>query len=150
MTPLSVFEGNTTKLQTTNETDLSSQVPIKPQPANIPTTGIKLYDELGQAMTKNPLNPPDPGLVAKLANIGLGPGKIPSVEANDTIKTALETGIQEGEKLIDARIANIGTVVNGWSYNTQTGIYGNISLEQLLLNWDLVPIYHKKLSIQPR
>jgi hypothetical protein len=45
-----------------------------------------LYDELGQAMINNPLNPPDPGLVAKLASIGIGPGKIPSVEANDTIK----------------------------------------------------------------
>ena len=123
--PLSVFEGNTTNTQAAEETTLSSQVPIKPQPANIPTTGIKLYDELGQAMINNPLNPPDPGLVAKLASIGIGPGKIPSVEANDTIKTALQTGIQEGEKLIDEKLANIGTVVNGWSINTQTGIYGN-------------------------
>ena len=98
---------------------------IKPQPVNIPTTGIKLYDELGQAMINNPLNPPNPGLVAKLAKIGIAPGKIPSVETNDTIKTALQTVIQKGEKLIDARIANIGSVVNGWSFNTQTGIYGN-------------------------
>lgn len=91
----------------------------------MPSTGIKLYDELGQAMINNPLNPPDLDLVAKLASIGIGPGKTPSVETNDTIKTALETGIQEGEKMIDARIANIGTVVNGWSFNTETGIYGN-------------------------
>jgi DNA sulfur modification protein DndE len=123
--PLSVFEGNTTNTQAAYETTLSSQVPIKPQPAHIPTTGIKLYDELGQAMINNPLNPPDPGLVANLASIGIGPGKIPSVEANDTIKTALQTGIQEGEKLIDAKLENIETVVNGWSVNTQTGIYGN-------------------------
>lgn len=126
LTPLSLFEGNTTinKTPTAPETNVSSQVPIKPQPALIPTTGIKLYDELGQAMANNPLNPPDPGLLAKFASIGIGPGKTPSVEANDTIKTALETGIQEGEKLIDARIADIGTLVNGWSYNTQTGVYG--------------------------
>lgn len=76
-------------------------------------------------MINNPLNPADPGLVAMLAKIGIGPGKISSVEANDTIKTALQTGIQKGEKLIDARITNIGSVVNGWSFNTQTGIYGN-------------------------
>jgi len=127
LTPLSVFEGNTTtnNAQTTLDTaDDSSQVPIKPQPANIPTTGIKLYDELGQAMTDNPLNPADPGLVTKLASIGIGSGKTPSVDANNTLKTALETGIQEGEKLINARMANIGTFVNGWSVNTQVGIYG--------------------------
>ena len=126
LTPLSLFEGNTTKETQTlaDDRSLSSQVPIKPQPANIPTTGIKLYDELGQAMTNNPLNPPDPGIVAKLESIGIEPGKTPSVDANDTIKTALETGIHEGEKLIDARIADIGTIVNGWSINTQVGVYG--------------------------
>lgn len=70
LTPLSVFEGNTTNTQAADETTLSSQVPIKPQPANIPTTGIKLYDELGQAMINNPLNPADSGLVAKCAKIG--------------------------------------------------------------------------------
>jgi hypothetical protein len=37
-------------------------------------TGIKIYDEIGQAMVGNPLNPPDPGLVTKLASIGIGPG----------------------------------------------------------------------------
>jgi len=125
LTPLSVFEGNTTKAHAADEIVVSNQVPIKPQPANIPSSGIKLYDELGQAMIDNPLYPPDLDLVAKLASIGIGPGKTPSVETNDTIKTALETGIQEGEKMIDARIANIGTVVNGWSFNTETGIYGN-------------------------
>lgn len=125
LTPLSVFEGNTTKAHGADEIVVSNQVPIKPQPANIPSSGIKLYDELGQAMMDNPLNPPDLDLVAKLASIGIGPGKTPSVETNDTIKTALETGIQEGEKMIEARIANIGTVVNGWSFNTETGIYGN-------------------------
>ena len=75
-------------------------------------------------MIGNPLNPPDPVLVTKLASIGIGPGKIPSTEANDTIKTALQNGITEGQKLIDARVANIGTVVNGWLVNPQTGVYG--------------------------
>ena len=47
------------KTQVVDETTISSQVPTKPQPANIPTTGTKLYDELGQAMINNPLNPAD-------------------------------------------------------------------------------------------
>ena len=102
----------------------STGLPISPAPANIPATGIKLYDQIGQVMIGNPLNPPDPGLVVKLESIGIGPGKMPSTEANDTIKAALQTGITEGEKLIDAKVANIGSVNNGWSINTQIGVYG--------------------------
>jgi hypothetical protein len=75
-------------------------------------------------MNGNPLNPPDPVLVTKLASIGIGPGKVPSTEANDTIKTALQVGITEGQKLIDAKMANIGTVVNGWLVNPQFGNFG--------------------------
>ena len=56
----------------------SKQVPIGPQPALIPTTGIRIYDEIGQAMIGNPLNPPDPVLVTKLSYIGIGHGKTPS------------------------------------------------------------------------
>ena len=72
-------------------------------------------------MIGNQLNPPDPGLVTKIASIGIGPGKSPSTQANDTIKKALQTGITEGQKMINA---NIGTNVNGWSYSSQTGVYG--------------------------
>ena len=55
-------------------------------------------------MTDNPLNPPDPALVKKFASIDIGPGMTPSTQANDTVKQALETGIQEGETLISATI----------------------------------------------
>ena len=75
-------------------------------------------------MIGNPLNPPDPGLVTKLASIGIGPGKTPSTEANDTIKAALQTGITEGQKMIDAKVANFGTNVNGWLVNADAGVFG--------------------------
>lgn len=90
------------------------QNPISPRPPFIPLTGIKIYDEIGQAMIGNPLNPPEPALVKKLASIGIGPGMTPSTQANDTIKQALQTGITEGEKLIAAQLANLGEVINGW------------------------------------
>jgi hypothetical protein len=134
LTPLSTSQGNipsTSPSQqqptaaTGSNASSTKQVPIAPQPALIPTTGIKIYDEIGKAIIGNPLNPPDPGLVTKLASIGIGPGKVPSTEANDTVKTALQTGITEGEKLISAKVANAGTKNNGWLINTQTGVYGD-------------------------
>jgi hypothetical protein len=129
MKPLSVFQGKAATsppqpAATSANASSSKQVPIGPQPALIPTTGIKIYDEIGKAMIGNPLNPPDPGLVTKLASIGIGPGKVPSTEANDTIKTALQTGITEGQKMIDAKVANVGANVNGWLVNAQPGVYG--------------------------
>ena len=124
--PLSVFQGNSTTPSQPEapQSNASKEIPIGPQPALIPTTGIKIFDEIGAAMIGNPLNPPDPVLVTKLASIGIGPGKVPSTEANDTIKTALQNGITEGQKLIDARVAKFGTVVNGWISNAQAGVFG--------------------------
>ena len=124
--PLSVFQGNatTTSQPAVTQVNASKEIPIGPQPSLIAPTGIKIFDEIGAAMIGNPPNPPDPVLVTKLASIGIGPSKTPSTDANDTVKAALQTGITEGQKMIDARVANFGTVVNGWLANAQTGSYG--------------------------
>jgi hypothetical protein len=120
--PLSAFQGKA--VPPAADTALSNEVPIGPQPSLIAPTGIKIYDEIGQAMVGNPLNPPDPVLVTNLASIGIGPGKKPSTEANAAIKAALQTGITEGQKMIDAEVANAGANVNGWRYAIPTGDYG--------------------------
>jgi hypothetical protein len=123
--PLSEFQANTTSSTAPKtEVNASKEIPIGPQPTLIAPTGIKIFDEISAAMDGNPLNPPDPVLVTKLASIGIGPGKVPSTEANDTIKTALQNGITEGQKLIDAKVAKFGTLVNGWLSNAQPGVYG--------------------------
>jgi hypothetical protein len=123
--PLSEFQGNTTSSPpAVTQANASKEIPIGPQPSLIAPTGIEIFDEIGAAMVGNPLNPPDPVLVTKLTSIGIGPGKQPSTEGNDTIKAALQTGITEGQKMIDARVANAGTVVNGWSLAPQIGVYG--------------------------
>jgi hypothetical protein len=125
--PLSVFQGNmtTSSPQAPTQVNASKEVPIGSQPSLIAPTGIEIFDEIGAAMIGNPLNPSDPVLVTKLASIGIGPGKVLSTEANGTIKTALQTGITEGQKMIDARVANFGTVVNGWLSNAQGGLFGS-------------------------
>lgn len=122
--PLSEFQGNTTSSSGVAQANASKEIPIGPQPSLIAPTGIKIFDEIGATMVGNPLNPPDPTLVTKLTSIGIGPDKEPSKNANNTIKAALQTGITEGQKMIDAKVANAGTVVNGWLITPQTGIYG--------------------------
>jgi hypothetical protein len=80
-------------------------------------------------MVENPPYQYDADVLAKFNLIGIGPDLIPSFEetanANaTTIKEALQRGIEEGEKLIDEKVRNLGTVVNGWSFNLDTGDYG--------------------------
>ena len=125
LTPLSVFGQNATSSQTiATATNASKQVPIGPQPALIPTTGIKIYDEIGQDMADNPPPAPDSEVLSKFATIGIGPGLTPSDTNNDTIRAALENGITEGEKLIDKQVQNLGVNVNGWFVNLDIGNYG--------------------------
>ena len=93
--PLSEFQANTSSSSqvTTTQANVSKEIPIGPQPTLIAPTGIKIFDEISAAMVGNPLNPPDAEIINKLATIGIGPGKAPSTQANDTIKAALQTGI---------------------------------------------------------
>jgi hypothetical protein len=125
LTPLSIFGHNNTSPQpVTVEANASKQVPIIPQPALIPTTGIKIYDEISKDMADNPPPGADSEVLAKFATIGIGPGLTPSDTKNDTIRAALENGIAEGEKIIDAKVQNLGMKVNGWAVNLDTGNYG--------------------------
>ena len=125
LTPLSVFGRNTTSPQTvTPETNVSKQVPIGPQPALIPTTGIKIYDEISKDMADNPPPAADSKVLAKFATIGIGPGLTPSDTKNDTIRAALENGIAEGEKLINEKVQYLGMNVNGWLVNLDLGDFG--------------------------
>jgi hypothetical protein len=84
--PVSAFQGKAVPPKPTADAALSTEVPIGTQPSLIAPTGIKIYDEIGQAMVGNPLNPPDPGLVTKLASIG---GKKPSAEAQSHLTECL-------------------------------------------------------------
>jgi hypothetical protein len=125
LTPLSAFGRNTTSPQpVTSETNASKQVPIGPQPSLIPTTGIKIFDEISKDMADNPPPEADSEVLAKFATIGIGPGLTPSDTKNDTIRAALENGIAEGEKIIDAQVQNLGMKVNGWLVNLDAGNYG--------------------------
>jgi DNA sulfur modification protein DndE len=141
VTPLSAFQGTNATAATTahqaatntSETPMSSghqfvpaehvQNPVSPKPPFIPATGIRIFDEIGTAMSGNSLNPPEPALVDKFASIGVGIGKTPSTQANDTTKAAMQAAITEGEKLIAKQVPNLGTQINGWRV-TSAGLYG--------------------------
>ena len=125
LTPISVFGQNTTsQSMVTTETNDSTQVPIGTKPALIPTTGIKIFNEISKDMAYNQPPESDSKVLAKFATIGIGPGLKPSDTKNETIRAALENGITEGQKLIDSKVQVIGNKVNGWKVNLNYGNYG--------------------------
>lgn len=125
LTSLSDFGQNATYPQAVmSESNASKQVPIGPQPALIPTTGINIYDEISKGMADNRPPVADSDVLAQFTTIGIGPGLTPSDTDNQTIQGALENGITEGEKLIDEKIQVLGTTINGWLVNLDVGDFG--------------------------
>jgi hypothetical protein len=110
--------GNSTSSATTvpvTSSNASKEIPVAPDPALIPITGITIYDEIGKDMARNAPPEADSAALAKLKTIGIGPSLTPSQSANDTVKQALENGITNGQQLINGEVQNIGANINGWN-----------------------------------
>ena len=123
---MSVYEGKSVPSNQPIQNTSDNTVPVPALISDIPKMGIKIYDQISKSMIGNPLNPPNPQLVSKLELIGIGPGKTPSTQTNETIRNGLQAGITQGQKLIEARATKLGPIVNGWEYgNPKTGLYGN-------------------------
>jgi len=116
---LTAFENkgasNSTSTAGVSSSNSSKEIPVAPDPALIPATGIKIYDEIGEDIADNMPPQADSAVLVKFKTIGVGPGLAPSQSANESIKQALENGITSGEQLIAEEVKNIGTTVNGWN-----------------------------------
>ena len=84
LSPLSVLEGkgNSTSSATTTVgavTNASSkEIPVAPDPALIPKTGVTIYDEISSDMATNLPSQNDSAVIAKFKTIGIAPGLTPS------------------------------------------------------------------------
>jgi hypothetical protein len=105
-------------------------IPVAPDPALIPKTGIAIYDEISNDIANNTPPQADSVILAKFKSIGIGPGLMPSKIVNDTIKNSLEDGITAGEQIINQKVQNLGTTINGWSISSMN--IGNFGTDYLL------------------
>jgi hypothetical protein len=91
-----------------------------------------------QAMLANPPHPTDFSILARIANLGIVPGKpfaLPALGADGL--SEVEAGVAAARKAIVALGSHLGTQVNGWSISTETvGVYGNAYLQRA--TWTLV------------
>ena len=107
------------------------------------------FEYLDFALQFAPPGPEEEAIRAKLASIGVGPGrKFAFKELSAEHKAAILLGMKDGEKKVDEKAAHLGKSVNGWSissafgdrafYNgdwllraaaAKAGIYGNDAVE---------------------
>ena len=107
------------------------------------------FEYLDFALQFAPPGPEEEGIRAKLATIGVGPGKkFAFKELSAEHKAAILLGMKEGDKKVDEAVAKYGKSVNGWrignccgdraffngdwmlrSVSARVGIYGNDAAE---------------------
>jgi len=109
------------------------------------------FDYLGFALQFAPAGKEEEAIRGKLASIGIGPGsKFAFKDLSVEHKAAILLGMKEGAKKVEAKVAEIGKLINGWQigsafgdrafYNgdwllraaaAKAGIYGNDAVEAM-------------------
>jgi hypothetical protein len=80
------------------------------------------FDYLDLALQFGPAGPEETAIRAKLATIGIGPGKTFSFkDLSGEHKAAILLGMKEGAKKVDEAVANTGANINGWRVGVLAG-----------------------------
>ncbi|WP_206754529.1 DUF1254 domain-containing protein, partial [Leptolyngbya sp. FACHB-36] len=91
-------------------------------PNDIASSGIAVFDELGEYLVSTPPRRSEASLLRRFASIDIGPNRRPSEEITDEATLeGLRQAIPAAEKLIDEKWSNLGTTTNGWSISYELG-----------------------------
>ena len=125
--------------------------PVDWPPINKELAQKNFFEYVNFVLQFAPAGPEEKSIRAKLAKIGIGPGKKSDFkELTDEQKAAIAAGMKEGEQKVDERIATAGKRINGWNVASvfgdrayyhgdwllraaaaKAGIYGNDAVEAM-------------------
>ena len=89
---------------------------------------------LAALMADNPPSEADAPMVAKMAKLGIAPGKEFDINKLDTaVAKGLQGASKAGVEKIMAHFKSAGTVENGWMFATKTGVYGTDYVQRALI-----------------
>ena len=111
----------------------------------------EFFEFLDMALQFAPPGPEEEAIRAKLASIGIGPGKTFAFkDLSLEHKAAILIGMKEGDKKVTERVATLGKAINGWNVSSafgdrafykgdwllraaaaRAGIYGNDAVEAM-------------------
>lgn len=100
---------------------------------NMPAAKYFAYG--AELMKLHPPHVTDWSIVARMKRIGLEPGKsFDMAKASPAVRAGLERAAPDALKAIQAKVATLARVVNGWQMNTDTmGVYGNYYLKRAII-----------------
>jgi len=101
-------------------------IPTGPTPPSIVAAlpADVFFQRLAAALEKNPPRPSDGAIVARLARIGVVPGKTFDVPLDAAHRAPLDAGLRDARALLDRYDAPSVPHVNGWRWTANTGRFG--------------------------
>ncbi|MBR0848429.1 DUF1254 domain-containing protein [Bradyrhizobium diazoefficiens] len=133
ITPLSAWGKPPVAVTQTIDPDVDVKTPPKQQVDTM--AGDKFFAYAAELTKIHPPHITDEPIVARMARIGLAPGKsfdIAKVDA--TVRKAIEDAPAGAQKLMAWKVPTLARVANNWSMNTDTmGVYGNYYLKRAIV-----------------
>jgi hypothetical protein len=127
--PLSAYGGNYTPPPGPVDPNVDANAPVRDQVEAL--DGEAFFARLGALMAENPPAPADAPLVARMAKIGVVPGRGGDTSGLDpAVVAARKAAPTEGKARIVAHADTAGRAVNGWMVSTDTGTYGTDYLQR--------------------
>jgi hypothetical protein len=131
MVPLSSYGKEYTPPTSTVDPSIDMKTPVRDQVNHM--DAVAYFTLLAQLMKANPPYAADAQEVARFAKIGLVPGKDfdPSKLNADFVKRIPQAAFDR--IMLQTKVNNAVKHINGWIYDTKTGIYGNDYLNRALV-----------------
>jgi hypothetical protein len=130
--PLSAYGKSYTPPEGKVDPSIDMKTPVRDQVNAL--SGEAYFSLLATLLKDNPPAKADAPMVSKLAQLGVVPGQAydPSKLGEEGAKALAEVPKQAFEKIM-GHFKEAGTMENGWTFTTKTGIYGTDYLQRALL-----------------
>jgi hypothetical protein len=127
--PLSAYGKNYTPPSGKVDPSIDMKTPVRDQVNKM--SAADFFKLLADLMASNPPAAADAPMVAKLAKIGIVPGKsFDYTKLDPAVAKGLDRAPKEGLEKITAHIPKAGKIVNGWVYLSPVGLYGTDYLQR--------------------
>jgi len=111
---------------------IDMKTPVRDQVNAMDTAAY--FNLLAELMKDNPPAPADAPIVAKMAKLGIEPGKRFEFDKLDpAMQQALKDVPKQGFEKIMAHFKVAGEDINGWVFTTKTGLYGTDYIQRALV-----------------
>ena len=129
LVPLSAYGKDYVPAKGKIDDSIDMKTPVRKQVNDL--KGGDYFALLAKLMKDNPPTRADAPMVAKLAKLGIVPGKDFDIgKADPAVKKALEAAPTPGLKATVGHMPKAGKIVNGWVYPIPGGVYGTDYLQR--------------------